>query len=755
MIVSHPEMINTFWTKVCPVLIKRFSEREDSVRLDIFGTFNDLARQTGSVSKGTGQQGVLDHLKKAVPLIMKPVTTHLKDKSVKTRQGVVGVLREVATALPGAFQNHADALRPGLLLVLGDKPTKNLQLKLEALSLLRLLISSTPSPSFDQHLEAFLPPVADATTDQYFKVVSEALRVCSAMVLCAGKDKPDFVIKIYHAVKPQMLALDIDQAVKEAAISAMSLVVATIGDKCPELESVLQLLSDRLTNEITRSAAVTAFGVIAEAKVDIKCVLSDVVGKLASFMRKANRSLKTSSIASLSAVVSHYGTLPEFKGLHDQIIEELSKLVVESDLHLSQLALSLAAKVLEVEPSSAKAVKDKLYPQVLQLVQSSLLQGQALEALTKLFAQLVRGHQSVFSFKEMLDSLLGLSSGKLVKQNYLSIGRCVSALVLNTTNKDDATATVKRFISGVVQVSAGEEQKAILSLYCLGGIGRKSDLSGYSDLREVLSKLLDYENEEIRAAASYAMGSIAVGNLSAFLPNILADVQVSKRQYLLLHSIREIIADAPPAALEPHLQVITSLLFENSKSPDDGTRNVVAECLGKLVPVNPKMLVPELEKRLLDDSMDTRSTIVSAFKFAISDKSDAVLEEALDGVMERILEKLQDSQVDVRRATLRTINFAVHNKPSLLRHRLPKHLPALYEQTHIKKELIREVDLGPFKHRVDDGLETRKAAFECMYTLLERLPEILTVSDFVQPLISGLEDENEIKLQCYLSSSCA
>ena len=33
------------------------------------------------------------------------------------------------------------------------------------------------------------------------------------------------------------------------------------------------------------------------------------------------------------------------------------------------------------------------------------------------------------------------------------------------------------------------------------------------------------------------------------------------------------------------------------------------------------------------------------------------------------------------------------------------------QETKIRKELIEEVDLGPFKHKVDNGLGMRKAAF--------------------------------------------
>lgn len=48
-------------------------------------------------------------------------------------------------------------------------------------------------------------------------------------------------------------------------------------------------------------------------------------------------------------------------------------------------------------------------------------------------------------------------------------------------------------------------------------------------------------SEEIKAAASYSLGNIAVGNLSKYLPFILSQIDTqSKLQYLLLHSLKEV-----------------------------------------------------------------------------------------------------------------------------------------------------------------------------------------------------------------------
>ena len=73
-------------------------------------------------------------------------------------------------------------------------------------------------------------------------------------------------------------------------------------------------------------------------------------------------------------------------------------------------------------------------------------------------------------------------------------------------------------------------------------------------------------------------------------------------------------------------------------------------------------------------------------------------------------------------------------------------LPQLYNETQKRKELIREVEMGPFKHEVDDGLDLRKAAFECMYTLLEKCIDRLDIFEFLSHVQDGLKDHYDIKV---------
>lgn len=56
--------------------------------------------------------------------------------------------------------------------------------------------------------------------------------------------------------------------------------------------------------------------------------------------------------------------------------------------------------------------------------------------------------------------------------------------------------------------------------------------------------------------------------------------------------------------------------------------------------------------------------------------------------------------------------------------------------------------MGPFKHTVDDGLDIRKAAFECMYTLLDSCLDRLDIFEFLNHVEDGLKDHYDIKVRC-------
>jgi len=171
--------------------------------------------------------------------------------------------------------------------------------------------------------------------------------------------------------------------------------------------------------------------------------------------------------------------------------------------------------------------------------------------------------------------------------------------------------------------------------------------------------------------------------------------------------------------------------------------------LGKLAIVSPNDLVPSFLSKVKSESANIRSTVVTALKFAIIDKPQPV-DALLVPVMPQFLELLKDKDLNVRRNTLLTLNYAAHNKPLLIREVLPNYLPDIYNESKVKPELIRQVDLGPFKHTVDDGLEIRKAAFECMYTLLDTCLDRVNISAFVTNLVDGLKDHYDIKTLAHL-----
>ena len=100
--------------------------------------------------------------------------------------------------------------------------------------------------------------------------------------------------------------------------------------------------------------------------------------------------------------------------------------------------------------------------------------------------------------------------------------------------------------------------------------------------------------------------------------------------------------------------------------------------------------------------------VIQAIRFTLAD-TDETFDEILKPILiEMLTTMLNDPVLENRRLALTTLNSATHNKPTIILPHLSQLYPLVIKQSIINPDLVREVQMGPFRHKVDDGLEVRK-----------------------------------------------
>nr|XP_034962447.1 cullin-associated NEDD8-dissociated protein 1-like isoform X1 [Zootoca vivipara] len=770
IVSTRHDLLQDFYKTLSPALISRFKEREENVKADIFCAYISLLKQTLPIqswlhaSDEAGKEDIpLTMLQNQVPNIVKALHKQLKEKSVKSRQGCFTLLTELANVLPGCLADHIPALVPGIVFSLTDKSSSS-NMKIDTLSFLHVVLCNHSRDVFHPHVKALLPPVVICIGDPFYKITSEALLVTQQLVKiirpldvpCTFDAKP-YVRELFSATLKRLKAADIDQEVKERAISCMGQIVCNLGDYLSsDLQPTLKIFLERLKNEITRLTTVKALTLIASSplRIDLRPVLAEGFPILASFLRKNQRALKLSTLAALDILIKNYSDSLK-PAMIECVLVELPDLISENDMHVSQVAIVFLTTLAKVYPSSLSKISGTVLSGLFQLVYSPLMQGGALKAIVDFFQALVVTKTVHMSYAELMKQLTlpiytsspGGASANLHKQAFHSVAKCVAAL--SSVCPKEAPGVVNQFIQDVKNPKSSAAVK-MLAFLSLAEIGRTTNLSAQKELKAVILDAFASPSEEVKSAASYALGNISAGSLKEYLPFMLKEIGGQpKRQYLLLHSLKEVISSSPGESLKPYVEDIWALLFKHCECTEEGTRNVVAECLGKLTVVNPSQLLPRLKKQLTSGSPYARSTVVTAIKFTISDHPQPI-DPLLKGCIGDFLKTLQDPDLNVRRVALAMFNSAAHNKPTLIRDQLSTVLPHLYNETKIRRELIREVEMGPFKHTVDDGLDVRKAAFECMYTLLESCLDRLDIYEYLNHVEDGLKDHYDIRMLTFI-----
>ncbi|KAG6819791.1 hypothetical protein H0H93_008643 [Arthromyces matolae] len=752
VIGTRPELLTPIYKSVSPILISRFGDREATVRLEVWATYATLLNQTAVYGLPQGKDDIRKRkrdtetsdaaetlytlLQAQVPSMSKALLSQLKSPKTPpaTLQAGFSLLQALLSVLPGCLTNQVPLIFSTSKTVLSQSPTTTTStLHLTCLSFLALFFSTHPPPVFSASLPTLTPVLLKSVGERHPRISSESLRVFSALLTALKPIKTaDWIDSVYDQALSKLTNHDTDAEVRECAEDciadlwvAATDIMRSKGGK--EWESIC-----RLTGK-TDGAVKVVTKVAKEVSVENAWV-NDVVAWLLNLLKRGGRQGKLEIYAS---------GIPT--GLAPALVSQVKPYISTSDIALLSQALDILALLLNLAPKTTfPEIEKHLLTTIYEISHSPLFTTNALDSLLSFYAELVKADDQI-STHVVPNLAISVEKAPKSEASPANVARCIAQIVKSQPNV--AAGTIAEYSKNIKKSSKAKTSLVVLSLLIVGELGRFIDMSTQKDIFNNAINHFGSEQEEVRIAAAFAAGNIAIGNLREFLPAIvhLAESDPKKR-LLSLHALKEVVTHCDQGQLEGVAEQLWVPLFENSETSEESTRNVAAACLGKLATTHPSRYLPQLHARLREPSASTRATVVSAIRYTFADNSQSY-DELLAPLLVDFLSLMLDQDLTVRRLTLSALNSAARTKPHLIRDHLASLLPSLYKESVVNPNLIRTVQMGPWTHKVDDGLETRKTAYETMYTLLDTCLAKLDLHEFLSHILPGLaDDSDEVKV---------
>lgn len=137
---------------------------------------------------------------------------------------------------------------------------------------------------------------------------------------------------------------------------------------------------------------------------------------------------------------------------------------------------------------------------------------------------------------------------KLPRQVYQAVAVIMSHIIKSANNAPLTRESVTTLIDQVNK-SGDNDPLALFALNSLGELGRnypEALEASPVNIDQFITDVFKRSGDDIKIYASFALGAIASGNLSVYLPSLLDRITTQpKKQYLYLHALKEVRYNLP------------------------------------------------------------------------------------------------------------------------------------------------------------------------------------------------------------------
>lgn len=218
-----------------------------------------------------------------------------------------------------------------------------------------------------------------------------------------------------------------------------------------------------------------------------------------------------------------------------------------------------------------------------------------------------------------------------------------------------------------------------------------SDMATYApNLHTTIDHFISNSSDELKNASAFCLGSLAVSNQNVYLPRLVENLRSGRQKYYYALAVNELVSQSSiSGSLSSSLSLFSKELWDllfvvaAESHGEEGTRSLVADCIGKLLLLQADTFLPVLQTNLSSSNEWIRVCVVAAFRYTVS-HSPEKFDIALYPAIGQFLKHIGDESLAVRKMALTALSSAMHSKPELLRHVMDDLIPLLYKESEFK-----------------------------------------------------------------------
>lgn len=470
VIATRPELLVALYKDVSPVLISRFGDREETVRVEVWATYGVLLTQTayygnvpqakdaeysvGGKRKREEGMDVEDSpaglLRNQVPSLAKSLLYQLKSAKTtpSTLQAGFTLLHTLLTVLPGSLGPQAPQVIVNAKTVLSQSATSSSStLQVTCLSFLALFFSSHAPPTYAGSLDSIIPVLLKTVADRHPRLASESFRVFSALL---NSVKPiivgtAWVERVYAEAVNRLSNHDTDAEVRACAEEA-------IGDLWICATDIVKTKDRKEWEAMCRSSGRIDGAVKVVTRVAREVEIGDdwvngCVEWILTLLKRSGRAGKNDVFSCLDALlkrsvlafpcqehgdlhcsaIARYSVVPD--DLPPTLIDQLKHYIATTDIALLAQALNIVSLLLEIAPAPTfPEVERELLKDIYEVAHSPLISGASFDSVLEFFAALVQADMQIATHV-VPNLVISIERASKPEASQSNVARCIGQVV--------------------------------------------------------------------------------------------------------------------------------------------------------------------------------------------------------------------------------------------------------------------------------------------------------------------------------------